>query len=82
MLYHPYGFQPYQIPVSRCRRWIAFFLCLFTGIFGVHRFYTGKIGTGFLYLCTGGFFGLGALWDLFTIFCGTFRDSFGLPLLY
>ena len=39
----------------------------FLGIFGIHRFYMGKIFTGLLYLCTAGLFGLGILWDFLTL---------------
>jgi TM2 domain-containing membrane protein YozV/predicted Ser/Thr protein kinase len=35
------------------------------GIFGAHRYYTGRIGTGLLYSVTGGFFLVGWLLDLF-----------------
>jgi len=46
---------------------VAYLLWLFLGIFGAHRFYLEKIGTGLLYLFTGAFFGLGWFIDLFTL---------------
>lgn len=52
-------------------------LCAFGGIFGLHRFYTGKIGTGFLYLCTGGFWGIGVLVDLISMISDNYRDANG-----
>lgn len=42
-------------------------LCLFLGFLGGHKFYEGKIGTGILYLFTGGLFLIGWLIDLFNI---------------
>jgi len=42
-------------------------LLVFLGIFGIHRFYMGKVGTGILYLLTGGLCGLGLLYDLWTL---------------
>lgn len=40
-------------------KWTAFFLCLFLGYLGAHKFYEGKIGGGLLYMLTGGLFGIG-----------------------
>ena len=40
-------------------KWVAFFLCLFLGYLGAHKFYEGKIGMGILYICTGGLFLVG-----------------------
>ena len=40
-------------------KWAAFFLCLFFGYLGVHKFYEGKILLGILYLLTFGLFGIG-----------------------
>jgi hypothetical protein len=37
------------------------------GIFGFHRFYLGKIPTGVLWAFTGGFFGIGTIYDFFTL---------------
>ncbi|MGN1235067.1 MAG: TM2 domain-containing protein [Christensenellaceae bacterium] len=55
-------------------------LCFFLGILGVHRFYEGKIGTGILWLCTGGLAGVGVLVDFILILCGKGRDKDGLTI--
>lgn len=44
-------------------KWVAVLLCFFIGWLGAHRFYEGKIGTGILWLCTGGLMGVGVLID-------------------
>lgn len=63
--------------VSVKSRLLTFLLCLFLGEFGVHRFYAGKIGTGLIYLITGGFFGIGYIIDLVMIAVGSFTDKTG-----
>lgn len=42
---------------------ISWLLLTFLGVFGAHRFYLGKWITGLLWLCTGGFFLMGYLYD-------------------
>ena len=46
---------------------VAWLLLTFLGLLGIHRFYLGKIVTGVLYLLTGGLFGLGILYDFWTM---------------
>jgi hypothetical protein len=46
--------------------YLLFFIFGF-GALGVQKFYLNKIGMGLLYFFTGGFFGLGILYDLFTL---------------
>jgi TM2 domain-containing membrane protein YozV len=46
---------------------VAWLLLVFLGWFGLHRFYLGKWGTGLLYLVTLALFGLGYLYDLWTL---------------
>ncbi|WP_215539001.1 TM2 domain-containing protein [Borreliella bavariensis] len=48
-------------------------ICLFFGCLGAHRFYVGKIGTGFLYLFTGGLLLIGAFIDLIRIATNKFE---------
>lgn len=55
-----YSPGPYDYNVS----WL---LLTFLGIFGVHRFYLGKWITGTIWLCTGGVFFLGYLYDLLNL---------------
>ena len=56
-------------------------LCIFIGTLGVHRFYEGKIGTGILWLCTLGLFGIGWIADIVMIVTNKAKDKYGLPIV-
>lgn len=63
--------------ISSKNKWIALFLCIFLGVFGAHRFYVGKIGTGVVFLFTLGVFGIGWIADIINISIGNFSDQLG-----
>lgn len=46
---------------------ISWILLVYLGIFGVHRFYMRKWISGIIWLCTGGLFTLGWLYDFWTL---------------
>ncbi len=58
-------------------RLVVLLLCIFLGFLGIHRFYVGKAGTGFLYLITCGFAGIGIFIDFVMILVGSFTDKGG-----
>lgn len=64
----------------------AFILCFFLGMFGAHRFYAGKVGSGVAMLVlTLTLFGIvvtgiWALVDLIVLAIGAFRDGRGAPM--
>lgn len=67
--------------ISAKKRLPALIFCLLFGVLGIHRFYVGKIGTGFLTIVTlGGFFGIWPLIDLVVIIIGAFKDKEGRVL--
>ncbi|QPJ61179.1 MAG: TM2 domain-containing protein [Candidatus Nitronauta litoralis] len=45
----------------------AWILLTFLGVFGIHRFYIGKWGTGIIYLLTGGLLLIGVIYDFWNL---------------
>lgn len=81
--------QPTENPLIKARlterrspynRVVALVLCWFLGVFGVHRFYTGKFLSGVLMLLTGGGFGIWWIYDFIILLLGRFKDSEGRVL--
>jgi TM2 domain-containing membrane protein YozV len=62
---------------SEKSRGVALALAAVLGVFGAHRFYVGKTGTGLAMLCTLGGAGLWYLYDLIVVAGGSFRDAKG-----
>ena len=56
---------------------VTLLLCLFVGFLGIHRFYVGKSGTGFLQIITLGGLGIWVLIDLIMIVMGKFTNKEG-----
>ena len=54
---------------------MLYYLCLFGGSFGLHRFWLRKYFTGLIYLLTLGFFGAGWIGDLLSIYLGNQLDK-------
>lgn len=77
-----WGMQPQYQQAGLQKDWLtALLLCIFLGVFGIHRFYTGHIAVGIVQLLTIGGCGIWWLVDLIMIATGSFTDSNGLPLL-
>lgn len=81
-----YGTYEYRENINRRqptseKDWlVALLLCIIVGTLGVHRFYVGKIGTGILWLLTGGCFLVGWIVDIVMIANGSFTDGEGFTL--
>ncbi len=63
--------------MSTKSRLLALLLAIFLGEFGIHRFYEGKIGTGLIWLFSGGFFGVGWVIDVILTLFGAAEDKYG-----
>ncbi|WP_217375673.1 Ltp family lipoprotein [Paenarthrobacter ureafaciens] len=67
-------------PVGNKSFLTTWLLSLLVGVFGVDRFYLGKVGTGILKLVTFGGLGIWALVDLILVLANKTRDKQGRPL--
>ncbi len=67
---------------SHCKQeqsfWPPFFLCLFPGWLGAHRFYAGKFKSGAIQLVTLGGLGFWALFDLIMLLTSKFTSAGGI----
>lgn len=72
---------PVAYQVSPHSRAVALAFALIFGVFGAHRFYTGRTGSGVLQAVTLGGLGVWALYDAIMIATGNFRDANGRRLL-
>jgi class 3 adenylate cyclase len=63
--------------ISARKRLIAAILAFFFGVFGAHRFYAGKIVTGFAQIFTIGGLGIWCFIDFLIILFGEFTDADG-----
>lgn len=62
-------------------RWLtAVLLCFFLGSLGIHRFYTGRNGSGVAMILTLGGCGIWALVDFVMLLLNTYTDVNGKPL--
>ena len=70
----------YVTQTSDNKKMVALLLCVFFGPLGLHQFYVGRIGMGFLYFFTFGILGIGWISDIIKIALGLFRDNVDAPL--
>src|SRR6476469_5473142 len=70
----------YSEEKSEKSRGVALALATVLGVFGAHRFYVGKTGTGVLMACTLGGLGIWYLYDVILIASGGFRDAEDRPV--
>src|SRR3989449_10945424 len=66
--------------VSERSRGVALGLAVIGGMFGLHRFYTGRAASGVCMCLTLGGLGIWYLYDIVVIAAGDFQDGDGPPL--
>lgn len=74
------GDAPPRPAISERSRGVALVLGFFGGFLGLHRFYSGKIGTGIAQMVTFGGLGVWWLYDVVLIVAGEFRDIHDLRI--
>src|SRR2546430_7864544 len=62
-------------------RGVTLVLAFFGGMFGLHRFYTGRVQSGIWMALTFGGLGIWYLYDLILVATGEFRDGEGLRVV-
>lgn len=67
--------------IAEEKRLVAAILCFAVGVFGAHRFYVGKNGTGILQLLTLGGLGVWTFIDFILILFGEFTNEKGEKLV-
>lgn len=72
--------KQYVVRTSSKDKKTALILCVLLGLIGIHDFYLGRIGSGFLKMFTGNFFMFGWIADIIKIATGTYKDGAGEPL--
>ena len=67
----------HETSASPRSRGVAFTLAVIGGVFGLHRFYTGKRESGIWMCVTVGGLGIWYLYDVIIVAAGEFRDAEG-----
>lgn len=66
-----------DVDADKKSRFVTILLCIFLGVFGIHRFYTNSPFIGLFYLLTGGLLGFGVIYDLILLVFGCYKTGNG-----